>query len=208
MPYNVAMISIGITGSIGMGKSTVVGLLRDMGIPVHDSDETVHGLLASDPETISAIEDEFPDAVIRNLDGTQMVDRTILAKALGDEGAIRRLEAILHPRVYASAEQFKQDMLQAEHAVIAFDIPLLFETNGESRFDVSVCVSAPVAVQRARVMARPNMTAEKFEHILARQMPDAEKRRRADYVLENDGDIAHLRARIHTLLKQIQTPEG
>jgi dephospho-CoA kinase len=172
------MIVLGLTGSIGMGKSTTAAMFRDAGVPVHDSDETVHRLYAG--EAAPLIEAAFPGTTV---DGA--VDRTRLGRAvLGDAEALRRLEEIVHPLVRADADRFL-DRQRAEGAPLAvLDIPLLFETGGRDRVDKVVVVTAPPPVQRQRVLARPGMTVEKFEAILAAQVPDAEKRRRADFVID------------------------
>jgi len=172
------MIVLGLTGSIGMGKSTTAVMFRDAGVPVHDSDGTVHRLYAG--EAAPLIEAAFPGTTV---DGA--VDRTRLGCAvLGDAEALRRLEGIVHPLVRADADRFL-DRQRAEGAPLAvLDIPLLFETGGRDRVDKVVVVTAPPPVQRERVLARPGMTVEKFEAILAAQVPDAEKRRRADFVID------------------------
>lgn len=173
------MIVLGLTGSIGMGKSTAARMLVAMGAPVCDSDAVVHGLLAKGGRAVPAIDAAFPGAVI---DGA--VNRPALGAAVfRDPSALSRLEAILHPMVGAAQRDFLARAARRRAKVAVLDIPLLFETHGERKVDVTVVVSAPFLVQRARVLARPGMTAEKFAGILARQTPDVEKRRRADHVV-------------------------
>jgi len=178
------MIRLALTGSIGMGKSTVAEMFRKAGIPVFDADAIVRQLQAHDPNMIAAIGERFPGTVA---DG--MLDRDALAaKVLGEPEELAALEAIVHPAVHQERARFLLSN-QGVRALI-FDIPLLFETHGEEAFDKVVVVSAPPAVQRERVLARPGMTREKLDSILARQMPDEEKRRRADFVIDTGGDLS------------------
>ena len=177
------MIVLGLTGSIGMGKSTAARMLAAMGAPVCDSDAVVHRLLGKGGAAVPAIDGAFP-GVVR--DGA--VDRRALGAAVfGNPDALKRLEAILHPKVQEAQRIFLRKAAQRRVKVAVLDIPLLFETGGERRVDRTIVVTAPFLVQKARVLARPGMTPEKFAGILARQMPDAEKRRRADFVV-NTGD--------------------
>ncbi len=174
------MFVLGLTGSIGMGKSTAAKMLRAMGIPVHDADASVHELFARDRKVREAIEERFPGTT-----DDHGVDRQALGKAVfGNPAARRDLEAILHPRVQASARQFLQRCRRLGVPIAVLDIPLLYETGGEARVDAVVVVSAPAFLQKKRVMVRPGMDAERFAGILASQMPDREKRRRADFVVE------------------------
>lgn len=174
------MFVLGLTGSIGMGKSTAANMLRAMGIPVHDADAAVHELFARDRKVRAAIAERFPGTADEN-----GVDRQALGKAVfGNPAARRDLEAILHPRVRASAEKFLHRCRRLGVLIAVLDIPLLYETGGEARVDVVVVVSAPAFLQKKRVMARPGMDAERFAGILTSQMPDREKRRRADFVVE------------------------
>ncbi|WP_207485382.1 dephospho-CoA kinase [Arenibaculum pallidiluteum] len=193
------MIVLGLTGSIGMGKTTAARMLRRLGCPVHDSDAVVHALMARGGAAVAAVGAAFPGSV---RDGA--VDRAALgASVFGDAAALKRLEAILHPRVRASQIRFLARSARRGVRIAVLDIPLLFESGSEGRVDVVAVVSAPFAVQRARVLARPGMTEAKFRAILARQMPDAEKRRRADFVVQTGlGRSATLKAlkRIVTLL--------
>jgi len=174
------MIVLGLTGSLGMGKSTAAAMLRRLGVPVHDSDATVHRLMAPGGAAVAAVAKAFPDA--RRKDGG--IDRTALGRRVfADAKALARLERILHPLVRRSQERFLAAARARRVPLAVLDVPLLFETGGETRCDKVLVVSAPEAVQRARVMARPDMTERRFRAILAKQMPDAEKRRRADYVV-------------------------
>jgi dephospho-CoA kinase len=174
------MIVLGLTGSVGMGKSTAAAMLRRLGVPVHDADTAVHRLLAPGGAAVDAVARAFPKVVA--VDGG--IDRVKLGRRVfGDPAALERLERILHPLVRQSQERFLRDA-RARHLPIAvLDVPLLFETGGARRFDLVLVVSAPAEVQRARVMARPGMTEERFQAILEKQMPDSEKRRRADVVV-------------------------
>lgn len=184
------MIVLGLTGSIGMGKSTTAAMFREAGVPVHDSDEAVHRLYAGAAAPL--VEAAFPGTLV---DG--MVDRNRLAaRVLGDREAIRRLEAIVHPLVRADADAFLDLHRGAGARLVVLDIPLLFETNGRGRVDKVVVVSAPAETQRERVLARPGMTAEKFEAILSKQVPDAEKRAMADFVIDTGQGLDHARAAV------------
>lgn len=198
------MIVIGITGSIGMGKSTAAAMLADMGIPVHDSDAAVHKLLAAEGAAVHAVGAAFPDAMKQDAAGRDYIDRPILGRIVfADRAAKKKLEDILHPLVRAESDAFKEDMQKQGHALVVLDIPLLFETGGEKRVDVTICVSASKETQRERVLARPGMTAEKFDRIVAGQLPDAEKRKRADYVVDTDGGIEDTRQKLKKILETV-----
>jgi dephospho-CoA kinase len=191
------MLKLGLTGSIGMGKSTVAAMFADLGVPVFDADAAVHRLQGPAGRVVAAIEAVFPSTT-----GPTGVNRTALAEAvLGDEQAIRRLEAIVHPAVAEEREAFLRD--HADAPVGVFDIPLLFETGGEARVDKVAVVSAAADVQRARVLARPGMTAAKLDAILARQLPDAEKRARADFVIPTDVPLDRTRAAVAACLRAL-----
>ena len=179
------MIVVGLTGSIGMGKSTTAKMFAEEGVPVHDSDEAVHRLYAG--AAVPAVEAAFPGVTV---DGR--IDRTLLGqRVIGNTEAIGRLERIVHPLVRADADAFLARCRASGSPIAVLDIPLLFETGGRERVDKVVVVSAPPDVQRARVLARPGMTPAKFEAILARQVPDADKRQKADFVIEtSDMDTA------------------
>src|SRR4051812_22102383 len=188
------MIVLGLTGSVGMGKSTTASFFVEAGVPVHDADAAVHRLYAG--EAVPLIEAAFPGTTSG---GT--VDRTLLARrVLGDPTALKRLEAIVHPLVQASELRFLAEAEARGEKVVVLDIPLLFETGGEKRVDAVVVVSAPAEVQRTRVLQRPGMTAEKFEAILSQQMPDAEKRRRADFVVDTSQSFEAARGQVRAVL--------
>lgn len=194
------MIILGLTGSIGMGKSTAAAMLRRMGVPVHDSDASVHDLLANDRAVRRAVEARFPGVT-----GEAGVDRAKLGAAVfGDPAARRDLEAILHPRVRAAADAFIRLHRRLGTPLLVLDIPLLYETGGADRVDAVIVVSAPAALQRRRVMARPGMGAERFENILASQTPDREKRRRADFVVETGLGKAYTYRRLKRIVMSIR----
>ncbi len=194
------MLVVGLTGSIGMGKSSAVAMLRRMRIPVHDADAAVHRLIGPDGGAVAEIAEAFPGVVRAGI-----VDRRRLGnRVFKDPAARARLEAILHPRVRAAAEAFIKAQNRQRRDLAVLDIPLLYETGGEKLCDAVIVVSAPALVQRQRVMKRPGMTRQKFEGILAAQVSDAEKRRRADFVVETGlskgATLRQLRA-IVTLLR-------
>jgi dephospho-CoA kinase len=191
------MFVLGLTGSIGMGKSTTSAFFREAGIPVHDADASVHKLYAG--AAVAPIEAAFPGVTV---DGR--VDRARLgAVVLTDSAALKRLEAIIHPLVGAAEKAFR-DMARARgHTLVVLDIPLLLETGGERRVDAVAVVSAPAAIQRDRVMARPGMTTDKLEAILARQMPDADKRRRAHFVIESALGIDSARRQVGDVIRAL-----
>jgi dephospho-CoA kinase len=191
------MIVLGLTGSVGMGKSTTAQLFAEEGVPVHDSDAAVHQLYEG--EAVPVIEAAFPGTTV---DGK--VDRARLgARVLRETGALARLEAIVHPLVRASADRFVSDARNRGAPIVVLDIPLLFETGGEDRVDAVVVVSAPAEVQRARVLARAGMTPERFEAILGRQMPDAEKRARADFLVDSSRGIEAAREQVRRILRAV-----
>lgn len=170
---------IGLTGSIGMGKSTAAAMLRRRGLPIFDADATVHKLMGPGGSAVAAVEEAFP-GVVRN----GAVDRPELGKRVfGDGAALKRLERIIHPRVGEAERAFLADVARRRLPMAVRDVPLLFETGGDKRCDATIVVSAPAHIQAARVLARPGMTMERLEQIRAKQMPDAQKRQRADYVV-------------------------
>ncbi len=184
------MIRVGLTGSIGMGKSTVAAMFAAEGVPVFDADAAVHRLQGPGGAVVAAIEARFPGTT-----GEGGVNRTSLAEAvLGDDAAMKALEAIVHPAVGAERAAFLS--AHADAPIVVFDVPLLFETGGDAQVDAVVVVSAAPAVQRARTLARPGMTPAKFDAILARQTPDAEKRARADHVIPTDCSLDETRAAV------------
>lgn len=195
---------VGLTGSIGMGKSEVAGMFRSLGVPVFDADGAVHALYARGGEAVAPIAAAFPGAVV---DGA--VDRERLARlVLGDAERIRQLESIVHPLVRAMQERFIDQARVAGERLVVLDIPLLFEGNNRLA-DVTVVVSAPADIQRERVLARPNMTETKFRAILAQQLPDAEKRRRADHVIPTGCSKAETLRAVRRLVTMLAgTSEG
>ena len=189
------MVILGLTGSIGMGKSTTAGFFAEAGAPVHDADAAVHQLY--DGAAAAAIEAAFPGTTAGG-----KVDRAKLGEqVLKDPAALKRLEAIVHPLVRRDEERFLQAAEGAGATVAVLNIPLLFETGGETRCDAVVVVSAPPEMQRARVMTRPGMTEEKFASLLGKQVPDAEKRRRADFVVDTSKDLDSTRAQVRAILQ-------
>ena len=196
------MKKIGLTGSIGMGKSTVAAMLRDLGVPVFDADAVVHALQGPGGRLVSPIETAFPGTT-----GLAVVDRQQLgARVLGDDAAMARLESIVHPAVAEERAAFLA--AHREAPLVVFDIPLLFEKDGARGVDATITVSAPAEIQRARVLARPRMSPEKFAAILARQMPDAEKRALADYVIETGVPLETTRARVGDVVACILANTG
>jgi dephospho-CoA kinase len=194
------MFKLGLTGSIGMGKSATAAMFRQAGVPVHDADEVVHALYRG--RAVPLIEAAFPGTVI---DGS--VDRAALSKVLfEDESRLRALERIVHPLVREERETFLR--ANAHAPAVILDIPLLFETRGERDTDAVALVTAPKSVQRERVLARPAMTEEKFQAILAKQMPDSEKRRRAHFLFETGFGFAHAERRVRAVLRAIAGRSG
>jgi dephospho-CoA kinase len=190
------MIVLGLTGSIGMGKSTTAKLFAEAGVPVYDADATVHQIYQG--EAAPVIEAAFPGTTV---DGK--VDRTKLsAKVVHDPAAMKQLEALVHPMLRAHHQKFLEDAERSGAPVAVVDVPLLFETGGEKRVDAVVVVTTSPEVQRERILARDNMTAEKLDYILARQMPDAEKRKRADFVVDTSHGLDPVRSRIGDILAE------
>ncbi|HLL31437.1 MAG TPA: dephospho-CoA kinase [Allosphingosinicella sp.] len=188
------MIVLGLTGSIGMGKSTVAKMFADEGVPMFDADAAVHRLQGPEGALVEEIEAHFPGTT-----GLQGVNRGALAeRVLGEPETLRRLEALVHPAVAREREAFLT--ANAEAPLVLLDIPLLFEAGGPEQVDKVAVVSAPAEVQRERVLARPGMTAEKFERILARQLPDEEKRARADFVIPTGGPMEETRRAVRRIL--------
>ena len=188
------MMVLGLTGSIGMGKSTVAKMLADEGVPLFDADAAVHRLQGPEGSLVERIEAEFP-----NTTGPDGVNRSALAeRVLGEPEALRRLEALVHPAVAGEREAFLA--ANAEAPLVVLDIPLLFEAGGSEQVDKILVVSAPLDLQRERVLRRPGMTPEKFEQILARQLPDSEKRARADFVISTSGSKDETRRAVRRIL--------
>jgi dephospho-CoA kinase len=191
------MFVLGLTGSIGMGKSTTAKMFAAEGVPVHDADAAVHKLYEG--EASPAIEAAFPGTT-----GKGRVNRVKLGqRVLGDEIAMKRLEHIVHPLVRQAEERFLAEAKKNGAKVALLDIPLLYETAGDKRCDAVVVVTAPSDIQRVRAFERPGMTAEKFESILAKQTPDTEKRRRADFVVDTSQGLDAARAQVRDILKAI-----
>ena len=193
---------IGLTGSIGMGKSTVAEMFQRLGVPVFDADAEVRDMQGPDGELVATIEEAFPGST--GPDGVKRDD--LGAQVFGDRDALARLELIVHPAVAAKRETF-----MIEHAgapMVVFDIPLLFERGGHKQVDTVVVVSAPAEVQRERVLAREGMTPEKFAHILSLQVPDAEKRARADHVIDTGTTLEQTEEAVAQLINQLKQREG
>jgi len=188
---------VGLTGSIGMGKSTVAGMFKDLGVPVFDADAAVHILQGPGGALVPDIENAFPGTT-----GPDGVDRQKLGQAVfGDAEALQRLEAIVHPAVGAMRTQFLHE--NRDKPLIVFDIPLLFEKTGTQGLDAVIVVSAPAEMQRARVLGRNGMTEEKFEQILGLQVPDLEKRARADYVVDTGVSLDQTRDAVKHLIQKL-----
>jgi dephospho-CoA kinase len=190
------MIILGLTGSIGMGKSTTAKLFAEAGVPVYDADAAVHRIYEG--EAAPAVEAAFPGTTVNG-----KVDRNKLsARVVHDPAAMKQLEQIVHPMLGASRQKFLSDAEQAGAPVAVVDVPLLFETGGEKRVDAVVVVTTTPEIQRQRILARDNMTPEKLDAILARQLPDAEKRRRAHFVVDTSHGLNPVRARIRDILDE------
>ncbi|WP_153771636.1 dephospho-CoA kinase [Labrenzia sp. CE80] len=191
------MIKIGLTGSIGMGKSTTARLFSEAGVPGHDADAAVHALYAG--RAAPLIEAAFLGTVVQG-----KVDRSLLSpRVLGKPEAMKRLEAIVHPLVREEEQRFVEKARSEGRRAVLLDIPLLFETGGDRRVDVSVVVTAEASVQRERVLARPGMTEERFEAILAKQMADAEKRRRAHFLIDTGRGMDAARRSVKAILRAL-----
>lgn len=188
-----------LTGSLGMGKSVTAGFFAEAGVPVHDADAVVHALYEG--EAVPAIEQAFPGTTTAG-----KVDRAKLAaRVINDKQAVARLESIVHPLVAAEREKFLAAASRRGDPVVVLDIPLLFEVAQDCCCDAVVVVSAPPDVQRMRAMARPGMSQEKFAALLARQVPDAEKRRRADFIVDSSQGFDHARAQVRDILRAVAT---
>ena len=199
------MITLGLTGSIGMGKSTAAAMFESLGVPVFDSDAEVHRLMALGGAAVSQVEAAFPGVTAP--DGS--IDRQKLGGAVfGDPQKLKVLEGIIHPLVGRGRERFNGQARSARQPVVVYDVPLLYETGGEKRVDHVCVVSAPKALQIARVMARPGMTRDKLDHIIAAQVPDAVKRRRADFVIPTGNGKYFALQRIRSILKALKVKEN
>jgi dephospho-CoA kinase len=186
-----------LTGSLGMGKSKTAQFFAEAGVPVHDSDAIVHALYEG--EAAPLVERAFPGST-----ASGKVDRVKLASmVLGDDAALARLESIVHPLVKVARDEFLAEAQAAGAPVVVLDIPLLFETGAQRSCDAVVVVSAPAEMQRRRALERPGMTEEKFAALIAKQTPDAEKRKRADFVVDSSKSFDHARAQVHDILKVV-----
>ena len=195
------MIVLGLTGSIGTGKSTTAAMFRDLGVPVHDADAAVHDLYRS--EAVAPVAERFPEAL---KDGA--IDRKVLSAILAEAPErFRELEAIIHPLVRARENAFLDAERRNGASLVLLDIPLLFETGGEARVDKVVVVTCDAQTQRSRVLARPGMTEEKFKLILSRQTPDAEKRRRADFLIDTGGGLEAARKQVEEIVESLKGQE-
>ncbi len=192
------MIILGLTGSIAMGKSTTAGIFQSLGIPVHDSDAAVHAIYRSPDATL--IEAAFPGTLI----GGEIDRKTLGDYVLKDAEALKRLEKIIHPLVEAHRNQFLRQREIAGDPIVLLDIPLLYETHGEKKVDAVVVVSASSQVQKQRAFERQHMTDAKFAAILEKQLPDAEKRKKADFVIKTDRSLDDVRLQVKKLLKILQ----
>jgi dephospho-CoA kinase len=196
------MIVLGLTGSIGMGKSTTANLLREAGIPVHDADEAVARFYAEGGEAVGPVSRAFPQALINGA-----IDRERLSGlVLGNPDALKRLEAIVHPLVKQDRIGFQTASKAAGAEAVVLEVQLLFEVGAEEEVDAVIVVTAPPALQRERVLLRPGMNPEKFERILARQLPDAEKRARADFVIDTGQGLQRAREQVAQVLATIRAP--
>ena len=198
------MLLIGLTGSIGMGKSETAKMFRALGVPVYDADAAVHKLYDKGGKAVEPIRAAFPSAVMDDA-----VDRKALSRAvLGLPDEMKKLEAIVHPLVGEAQIEFLKENMAAGHEMAVLDIPLLYETGGETRVDVVVVVSAPYDIQKTRVLARPDMDEAKFASIHAKQTPDAEKRERADFIVESDKGRDHAREQVSAIVDALKGREG
>jgi dephospho-CoA kinase len=192
------MIVLGLTGSVAMGKSTTAKMFAEEGVPVFDADAAVHRIYAG--EAVPLVEAEFPGVTV----GGKIDRERLAAKVLNDPAALKRLEAIVHPLVRRAQQEFRAQTEKDGASIAVMDIPLLFETGGDARVDAVVVVTAPADVQRTRLRERPNMTEEKVAGLLARQMPDSEKRKRADFLIDTSRGFDSARADVRNVLRQLR----
>lgn len=198
------MLLVGLTGSIGMGKSETAKMFRALGVPVYDADAAVHKLYEKGGKAVEPIRAAFPSAIVDDA-----VDRKALSRCvLGLPEEMKKLEAIVHPLVGEAQMNFLRENMEAGEHMVVLDIPLLYETGGETRVDVVVVVSAPYDLQKTRVLARPDMDEAKFAAIHAKQVPDAEKRARADFIVESDKGLDHARIQVETIVEALKSREG
>lgn len=192
------MIKLGLTGSIGMGKSTTANMFRKKGIPVYDADATVHRLYEN--EAVPLIEELFPGTAV---DGR--IDREKLGEyVVGNDENMKKLAALVHPMVHAEEKKFIDAAENESSDIVLLDIPLLFETGGKDRVDKIIVVSTSAEIQRERVLARENMTVEKFEAILSKQLPDAEKRKHADYIIDTGKGLEFAEAQVDKIIAELR----
>lgn len=196
------MLVIGLTGGMGMGKSSAAAYFRQIGVPVFDADAYVHQLYEG--SAVPAVERAFPGVVVED-----RVDRALLAKEIaGQPSRLKELEAIVHPLVVEAEIAFLLEQESKGERLAVLEIPLLFETGAETRVDVTIAVSAPEDVQRARVLERPGMTVEKFEGLRKRQLSDAARRAQSDYVVENRTTLENLQAQLNDLIESLKVQDG
>lgn len=194
------MIILGLTGSIGMGKSTTAAMFARQGVPVFDADQTVRQLYKSNQAVIAAVARRFPDALHEG-----EIDRPALIKAVhGEAQALADLERIVHPAVAAAREKWLDEARLRGETIVLFDIPLLFETGAENQVDRTIVVSAPAETQKRRVLARPGMSAAHFERLHGAQMPDHDKRRRADFVIDTGKGLEHAAGQVQSIVQQLR----
>ena len=194
------MLTLGLTGSIGMGKSATASMFRDEGIPVYDADAAVHAIYEPGGLAVDPLSKVFPDVIVED-----RVDRTRLReRVLNDPGAMKQLESIVHPLVGQTQIAFRKTAKSDGADMIVLDIPLLFETGGDARVDYTIVVSATAEEQRKRVLGRDGMTEDAFEKILAKQLPDAEKRARADFVINSRIDLEYAREQVKALISALR----
>jgi len=199
------MMVIGLTGSIGMGKSTAAEAFRSFGVAVYDADAEVHKLMGAGGKAVARIAAAFPGVVAKDRQGNDFIDRPALAgKVFDDDVALRRLEGILHPMARRAKRKFLAVAARRGEKVVVLDIPLLLETGGDRDCDAVVVVTAPRFVQRHRILRRPGMTVERMQSVVGRQMPDAEKRRRADFVVQTGLDRGHSLRTIAGIVKIVR----
>ncbi|NQZ14150.1 MAG: dephospho-CoA kinase [Alphaproteobacteria bacterium] len=196
------MIVLGLTGSIGMGKSTAANMLEHLGCAIHDSDKAVHKALLPNGQAFEKVAVTFPDAWDKK---KRIIKKKVLADIIfNDAGEKIELEKILHPIVQQSQQDFIQNQIRLDRDIVVLDIPLLFETGAEKRMDYTVCVSAPYHIQRRRVLSRPGMSEDKFHSILETQMPDHEKVQRADFVVKTGMGMAHSYRQLANIVREVR----
>ncbi len=201
------MIVAGLTGSIGMGKTTAANMLREMGIPIHDADATVHVLMGPNGQAVDAVAALCPEALAADNKGCPMIDRKVLGRHIFADPELKAaVEGVLYPMVQASEEAFIAEKEKEGCRLVVLDVPLLFETGWDARVDKKIVVSAPSDVQKARVMARPGMTEERFNAVLKAQLPDADKRARADYVIDTGTGLEETRKQLAAVVAELAPP--